>query len=194
MKLVIRIFLGIILGLVLVTAKGMRVTPYEFDQTIGICVHLIAVLLVFIVFFQWRRTALQPPKVSTHQKYLAWTYLFIGGILLFSLFLYLITGTYAHQLFPDMGGAIQNILSQRIDFLESLLALIIGVAFLVAGFAILNNASWSRWFAKLIVFSISFGPGFFVTLYTWWVLAPSHQVNKQQLKRDVVPDANVSDR
>jgi hypothetical protein len=167
MKLVARIVAGILVLLLWLLARGMQMNPHALDQTLGLGVHLIAVLLLFVVFFQWRGTAVEPLDPKTHRKFVAYGQFLGGGTVLLAVLAFLLLGTYG-------GEVAQLIVSRRIDFLGVLVLLVSGIGALVAGFGILWGATWSKPLAKLVALPFSFGwPfGLLLALYTWWALAP----------------------
>lgn len=166
MKIFMRIVAGFFAVALWLLARGMRTNPNALEQTIGEGVHLLGVLILFLVFFQLQRTAVRPPDFGRHQTPLVVVLVLAGGIVLLSIVVSLLLGTFGDEF-------TRLFIQRQFDPVTVVILMVSGLAALVAAFGVHRNKKWSMRLAKLVVFPFSFGfAGMMVALYTWWVVAP----------------------
>lgn len=163
----VRIAIAVVGAFLLLVARGMQINPNSLDQIVGVGVHTVTVILLFVVLFHWRRTALRPPELKKHRTGVVIGQCLAGAGLLVAVLAVLLLGTFG-------GKVAQMIVSSRFDFFGILLHLIVGVSALAAGFGLYRGTSWSSPLAKIVSFPVSFGwpLGLVLAFYTWWVLSP----------------------
>jgi hypothetical protein len=146
----------------------MRLNPNPLDQTVGLAVHFVAVVLLFVIFFQWRRTRVRAPDFAKHRVLLVVGQFLGGGTILFAVLALLLLGTYGGEL-------AQIVVSKRVDLLGTLFLLFTAIGALIAGFGLIGGARWAKSLARIVAFPFSFGwpVGLVVAVYTWWALTPA---------------------
>ena len=178
MKRPLRIIAGVVIFILYFAGKGIREGADEtlpIDPiALGMAMHFIAMLILFVVFFRWDRT--RTPDFKKHRIPLAICWFFIGGVLLFSVLVAI-----------EFGGEFtqtQTFQSLVLWFWE---AVLMAAAALVSATGLLYGAKWAQVVAVILSFPASTGvpAGLLTALYTWWV------IGSKQLNAEVVGSEGV---
>ena len=171
MKIPLRIIAGVVVFILYFAGKGERDQSEQTIDALGMAMHFVAMLILFVVFFRWDRTRISSPDFKKHRIPLAICWFFIGGGLLFGIFVLLIAGI-------EFGGELTQ--TQTFQSLVSVseIAVLMAVAALVSATGLLYGAKWAQVVTVILSFPASTGslPGLLTALYTWWVIG-SKQLN-----------------
>ena len=172
MKILLRIIAGVVIFILYFAGKGERDQSEQIVALlVGMAIHLVAMLILFVVFFRWHRTMISPPDFKEHRIPLACCWFFIGGVLLFSVVGLLGLGIYS-------GNELTRTQASLAFGLP--LAVLIAVAALVSATGLLYGAKWAKVVAVILSFPVSTGfpLGLFIAVGTWWVIG-SKQLNAE---------------
>ena len=185
MKTPLRIIAGVVIFILYFAGKGIREGADEtlpIDPiALGMAMHLVAMLILFVVFFYWHRTRISSPDFKKHLIPLASCWFFIGGVLLFGVFGLLIVAI-------EFGGEFTQ--SQTLQSLVSgsWIAVLMAAAALVSATGLLYGAKWAQVVAVILSFpaSTGFPAGLLTALYTWWVIGSKQPTPRSSEARGLV--------
>ncbi len=175
MKIPLRIIAGVVIFILYFAGKGIREGADEtlpIDPiALGMAMHFIAMLILFVVFFRWDRT--RTPDFKKHRIPLAICWFFIGGVLLFGVFGLL-------RVAIEFGGEFTQTQTFQSLVSGSGIAVLMAAAALVSATGLLYGAKWAQVVAVILSFpaSTGFPAGLLTALYTWWVIG-SKQLNSE---------------
>ena len=181
MKTPLRIIAGVVIFILYFAGKGERDQSEQIVALlVGMAMHLVAMLILFVVFFYWHRTRISSPDFKKHRIPLASCWFFIGGVLLFGVFGLLMVAI-------EFGGEFTQ--SQTLQSLVSgsWIAVLMAAAALVSATGLLYGAKWAQVVAVILSFpaSTGFPAGLLTALYTWWVIG-SKQLNAEVVRGEGV--------
>ena len=177
MKTLLQIIAGVVIFILYFAGKGARDQSEQIVALlVGMAIHLVAMLILFVVFFRWHRTRISPLDDFKKARIpLALGWFFVGGVLLFGAFSLLV----AIGLFG--GEFTQTQIGQSLVF-DSGIAVLMAVAALVSATGLLYGAKWAQVVVVILSFWVSMGiPGLFLAVSTWWMIG-SNQLNTEEAK------------
>ena len=170
-KWTLRIIAGFIWVILYFTGEGVGDdAAFELSGPIGFGLQLLAMIMLYVVFFHWERTAISTLDFTKHRIPLAWVWFFVGGTVLLGIVGILLMGLWMDGLAQTQ--TYQSIISDRIGGdIGALLIVLCAAAALISATGLLYRAKWAKTTVAILPFLFSANiPGVVVACYTWRVV------------------------
>lgn len=160
-------------GFLYLLGRGM-LRPHEPDEVAlaGGALQIVAILFIFLVWFQWRQTALTAPDWSKHRSILAGVFILFGILTIGALYALLHAMAFSEG---QIAEAIKKILQSRFDSFGATLTIAFAMTSVATGVGLYFDKVWARILAKLmaLLYALAWPLGLCAAVYTWWVLNPN---------------------